>query len=240
ISLRGLVIGAEQVLPLRHLDALLEQVIVVCRSDAQVVRVGEWEDVQERLAVLVNAVGRNDIAGKASRLISGAAIASLERITDEERYRVAIGVERDKRFREIAVAFELRRRRHLPQRLRAQRLRILERVEEEQFLLQPAPQLRQPDWSAESRAKRAVTIARFRYRGGLARQRRSGEGGVVKEIVGVEHLMAFVPVTGAVILARAGFGNDIHAGRRITGVLGLIAVEQHFDFADGVEVDLTA
>src|SRR4030095_17020942 len=54
---------------------------------------------------------------------------------------------------------------------------------------------------------------------------------------GVEHLVAFIPVTAAVILARTGFSDDVDAGPGGTGVFGRVAVEQHFDFADGGKVD---
>src|SRR5262249_6216505 len=108
---------------------------------------------------------------------------------------------------------------------------------EEQLVFDLVLYFRQPYRPTERRAERAITIAWLGNGSGLARQRRGEERVVVEKVVGVEHLVTFVPVTAPVILARAGFGNNVDAGRGVTGVLCLIAVEQDFDFTDGVEVD---
>src|SRR5439155_1945677 len=57
-----------------------------------------------------------------------------------------------------------------------------------------------------------------------------------EESVGIEHLVAFVPIPGSMIFAAATLGYEVYLGAPATPVLRSIVAHLHFHFGDCVDV----
>ena len=67
---------------------------------------------------------------------------------------------------------------------------------------------------------------------------RLGDGwkrGVIEEVLSVEHLMSLVPIGRSVEFSGAALADDVHYRAAVASVLGLIVVQQNFNFRDGVQ-----
>ena len=203
------VVDANHVLALRDVEAFLEGVVVGAARHVAIERVRHREDVEDGEAVLVDAILGDSVAGER--------LAGL-RVADDDQVAVAVAA-----LREVARALQLRGHRHGPQRLRRQRVVILERVEEEHAVLH----LRHR--SAERAALRAEAIERL------------GDAvAVVEEVVRVQRLVPAIPVRRALVVARARLGDDVDDRAGVAAMLGAIVVELHAHFADRVEVGRAA
>src|SRR5215510_15855421 len=202
-------------LPFRNFDTLLKNIVVSAARDGGIERIRQRKDVQQGRPILVDAIDGDFIAGEwlSSRWIDyrGPRAATSVRIVS------------DARLREISIALALGRNSHPAKVLRGPRSRVLEGVEEKELLLKLVGRFRDPDRSSECESESVVTSDRPRS---FFRTVRVAPLQIVEKIVGVQHLVAFVPVPASVVLASPGLGDDVDARAQIAGVFRLISVEQ--------------
>ena len=68
--------------------------------------------------------------------------------------------------------------------------------------------------------------------------RAHGAGPVAEETVGVEALMAVIPIAAAVKGLRPALDRDVDGARRAAAVFGLVVAGEHLHFRDGVHIRL--
>ena len=205
----GCDVDPKQLAPLGLAEVFLELVVVVSLGNVAVGKVGQRQDVQQRQAVLVDAVGGGHVAGE-----------GLPRQGVGDRNHLAVQIQG---LGEISGSLQGRRRGHLLKGAGVFDSQILQRIEAEKPIFLLVELARHINRAAEREAEGVVPV-----------QRLGGAGAVVEEVIGVEHFVALVPVAGAVKLSPAGFRHHLHDGPAVDGILRLVAVEDHLDFADGV------
>src|SRR5262245_6934269 len=156
-------------LPFRNFDTLLKNIVVSAARDGGIERIRQRKDVQQGLPILVDAIDGDFIAGK---WLSGRRIAN-----------------HDAGLREISIALALRRNSHPAKVLRGPRSRVLEGVEEKELLLKLVGRFRDPDRSSECESESVVTSDRPRS---FFRTVRVAPLQIVENVIGVQHLVAFV------------------------------------------------
>ena len=194
---------------------------VVVRALPEGIR--QRELVQQREPVAVQPIGRNDVAGKAP----GAAgrRAAWQRggwILDEDQGSVVV-----ERLREVALTLERGGHPVQAQRPRLLHLRRLERVEEEQFLVGALiVDARNLHRAAEIESGRVDVERGLRDAGPIVLPRR-----------GVPGITLAVPVRAAVIVGAPALADDLDVGAARMTELRLVAVQQHLDLRDRIEID---
>ena len=173
--------------------------------------VRQRQHVQEREPVRVDAARGHHVPRE--RLAG-------ERVADRDQCAVQVAG-----LREVAGALRLGRHAVAAERSGPLGDRGLDRVEEEELLLAASVEPR--NRTADVRAPGVVAVAGAR-----------AVRGVVEEIVRVPVLVAPVPVRVAVVVRAAALAHDLDLGAGAAAVLRAVAVEQHLDLLDRVEVDL--
>jgi hypothetical protein len=135
----------------------------------------------------------------------------------------APGVER---LRKVSLPLQCRRHHVLPHAAGLPRLRVLDRIEEEQVLVvRGVEETRDLERPAGARAVGVVVVDRRRQVVALVVPR-----------VGVPLVAARVVVAGAGVAVAAALGDDLDVRAAASAVLGLVAAEHHLHFRDRVQI----
>ena len=203
-------IELEQLASLGIVQDFLDLVIVVAAGDGSACKVRERQSVEKGHAVgietaLLDGVSRDGGSG--------------DRIRDDNLFAVRV-----EGLRKISDALGRGGHGVLRERAGNADRPIFEGVKAEQQVFLGVEFSGDVDGPAERRAERVVAVLGPR-----------NIGAVVEEVVGVEILIAHVPVAAAVVILAAGLGHHFHYRSSVACVFRLVTVEDHLDLADGIQ-----
>ena len=212
------IVFSRDIIDLEHLEALgpvqdfLDLVVIVVAADRRVEEIRLRENLEQRQTVGVEAAGGDDVPRE---------LRVGVRIVDRDH--LAIGVEG---LRKVTPTFQgcghrvIRKRGAVGDALPV----VFQIIEAEQLALAA---VETPDGKGAAEREAAGIVFVYGPLDAVA---------VVEKVVGIEIVIPHVPIGVAVPRTAAGFGHYLHYRAAVPGVFGLVAVQNHLDFADRIQL----